>query len=218
MMAQYLEIKGQYPDALLFYRMGDFYELFFDDAVTASRVLDIALTKRGKINDVDIPMCGVPHHSSESYLLTLIKSGHKVAVCEQLESPAEAKKRGSKSVVKRDVVRLVTPGTLTEDSLLEARSNNFLAAYSLVREEHSLAWVDISTGLMSVLSLNKVEDFLKNTEYLDIPDLMMKLKNNGDEILCHYDDCMWLDIGRIDDYSIATKIFAENKEKFLPKT
>ena len=160
MMAQYLEIKGQYPDALLFYRMGDFYELFFDDAVTASRVLDIALTKRGKINDVDIPMCGVPHHSSESYLLTLIKSGHKVAVCEQLESPAEAKKRGSKSVVKRDVVRLVTPGTLTEDSLLEARSNNFLAAYSLVREEHSLAWVDISTGLMSVLSLNKVEDFL----------------------------------------------------------
>ena len=160
MMAQYLEIKGQYPDALLFYRMGDFYELFFDDAVTASRVLDIALTKRGKINDVDIPMCGVPHHSSESYLLTLIKSGHKVAVCEQLESPAEAKKRGSKSVVKRDVVRLVTPGTLTEDSLLEARSNNFLAAYSLIREQHSLAWVDISTGLMSVLSLNKVEDFL----------------------------------------------------------
>ena len=128
MMAQYREIKGQYPDALLFYRMGDFYELFFDDAVTASRILDIALTKRGKINNVDIPMCGVPHHSSESYLLTLIKSGHKVAVCEQLESPAEAKKRGSKSVVKRDVVRLVTPGTLTEDSLLEARSNNFLAA------------------------------------------------------------------------------------------
>ena len=160
MMAQYLEIKGQYPDSLLFYRMGDFYELFFDDAVTASNVLDIALTKRGKLNEIDIPMCGVPHHSSESYLLTLIKSGHKVAVCEQLETPLEAKKRGSKSVVKRDVVRLVTPGTLTEDSLLEARSHNFLAAYSLVRDEHSLAWVDISTGLMSVLSLNKVEDFL----------------------------------------------------------
>ena len=160
MMAQYLEIKGQYPDSLLFYRMGDFYELFFDDAVTASNVLDIALTKRGKLNEIDIPMCGVPHHSSESYLLTLIKSGHKVAVCEQLESPLEAKKRGSKSVVKRDVVRLVTPGTLTEDSLLEARSHNFLAAYSLVRDEHSLAWVDISTGLMNVLSLNKVEDFL----------------------------------------------------------
>ena len=160
MMAQYLEIKSQYPDALLFYRMGDFYELFFDDAIKAAKVLDIALTKRGKHNDTDIPMCGVPHHSSENYLLTLIKSGHKVAVCEQLESPAEAKKRGYKSVVKRDVVRLVTPGTLTEDSLLKARSHNFLAAYSLVRGEHSLAWVDISTGLMSVLSLNKVEDFV----------------------------------------------------------
>ena len=160
MMAQYLEIKSQYPDALLFYRMGDFYELFFDDAITAAKVLDIALTKRGKHNDTDIPMCGVPHHSSENYLLTLIKSGHKVAVCEQLESPAEAKKRGYKSVVKRDVVRLVTPGTLTEDGLLKARSHNFLAAYSIVRGEHSLAWVDISTGLMSVLSLNKVEDFV----------------------------------------------------------
>ena len=159
-MAQYLEIKSQYPDALLFYRMGDFYELFFDDAIKAAKVLDIALTKRGKHNDTDIPMCGVPHHSSENYLLTLIKSGHKVAVCEQLESPAEAKKRGYKSVVKRDVVRLVTPGTLTEDSLLRARSHNFLAAYSIVRGEHSLAWVDISTGLMSVLSLNKVEDFV----------------------------------------------------------
>ena len=159
-MAQYLEIKSQYPDALLFYRMGDFYELFFDDAIKAAKVLDIALTKRGKHNDTDIPMCGVPHHSSENYLLTLIKSGHKVAVCEQLESPAEAKKRGYKSVVKRDVVRLVTPGTLTEDSLLKARSHNFLAAYSIVRGEHSLAWVDISTGLMSVLSLNKVEDFV----------------------------------------------------------
>ena len=160
MMAQYLEIKSQYPDALLFYRMGDFYELFFDDAIKAAKVLDIALTKRGKHNDTDIPMCGVPHHSSENYLLTLIKSGHKVAVCEQLESPAEAKKRGYKSVVKRDVVRLVTPGTLTEDSLLKARSHNFLAAYSIVRGERSLAWVDISTGLMSVLSLNKVEDFI----------------------------------------------------------
>ena len=160
MMAQYLEIKSQYPDALLFYRMGDFYELFFDDAIKAAKVLDIALTKRGKHNDTDIPMCGVPHHSSENYLLTLIKSGHKVAVCEQLESPAEAKKRGYKSVVKRDVVRLVTPGTLTEDGLLKARSHNFLAAYSIVRGEHSLAWVDISTGLMSVLSLNKVEDFV----------------------------------------------------------
>ena len=118
MMAQYLEIKANYPDALLFYRMGDFYELFFDDAVAASGALDIALTKRGKHSGKDIPMCGVPHHAAEGYLLTLIRKGFRVAVCEQLESPAEAKKRGYKAVVRRDVVRLVTPGTLTEDSLL----------------------------------------------------------------------------------------------------
>ena len=119
MMAQYLELKAGYPDALLFYRMGDFYELFFDDAVAASAALDIALTKRGKHLDQDIPMCGVPFHAAEGYLLTLIRKGFRVAVCEQMEDPAEAKKRGSKSVVRRDVVRLVTPGTLTEDSLLE---------------------------------------------------------------------------------------------------
>ena len=182
MMAQYLEIKSQYPDALLFYRMGDFYELFFDDAIKAAKVLDIALTKRGKHNDTDIPMCGVPHHSSENYLLTLIKSGHKVAVCEQLESPAEAKKRGYKSVVKRDVVRLVTPGTLTEDSLLKARSHNFLAAYSIVRGEHSLAWVDISTGLMSVLSLNKVEDFVAELFRLT-PSEVLIIENTDYDII-----------------------------------
>ena len=187
MMAQYLEIKSQYPDALLFYRMGDFYELFFDDAITAAKVLDIALTKRGKHNDTDIPMCGVPHHSSENYLLTLIKSGHKVAVCEQLESPAEAKKRGYKSVVKRDVVRLVTPGTLTEDSLLKARSHNFLAAYSIVRGEHSLAWVDISTGLMSVLSLNKVEDFVAELFRLT-PSEVLIIENTNFDIINAIED------------------------------
>ena len=115
MMAQFLEIKSEHKDALLFYRMGDFYELFFDDAVAAAEALDIALTKRGKHLGEDIAMCGVPVHSAEGYLLTLIRKGFRVAVCEQLESPAEAKKRGSKSVVKRGVVRLVTPGTLTED-------------------------------------------------------------------------------------------------------
>ena len=182
MMAQYLKIKSQYPDALLFYRMGDFYELFFDDAIKAAKVLDIALTKRGKHNDTDIPMCGVPHHSSENYLLTLIKSGHKVAVCEQLESPAEAKKRGYKSVVKRDVVRLVTPGTLTEDSLLKARSHNFLAAYSILRGEHSLAWVDISTGFMSVLSLNKVEDFVAELFRLN-PSEVLIIENTDYDII-----------------------------------
>ncbi|HEY0212681.1 MAG TPA: DNA mismatch repair protein MutS, partial [Paenirhodobacter sp.] len=115
MMAQYLGIKDANPGALLFYRMGDFYEMFFDDAVAASAALDIALTKRGKHLDEDIPMCGVPVFAAEGYLLTLIRKGFRVAIAEQLENPAEAKKRGAKSVVKRAVVRLVTPGTLTED-------------------------------------------------------------------------------------------------------
>ncbi|MCV6594403.1 MAG: DNA mismatch repair protein MutS [Silicimonas sp.] len=150
MMAQFLEIKAEHSDALLFYRMGDFYELFFDDAVAAAEALDIALTKRGKHLGEDIAMCGVPVHSAEGYLLTLIRKGFRVAVCEQLESPAEAKKRGSKSVVKRGVVRLVTPGTLTEDSLLEARRHNFLASLAQVRDEAAIAWVDISTGELRV--------------------------------------------------------------------
>ncbi|WP_375253936.1 DNA mismatch repair protein MutS [Yoonia sp.] len=151
MMAQYLEIKADHPDALLFYRMGDFYEMFFDDAVAAAEALDIALTKRGKHDGDDIPMCGVPHHAAEGYFLTLIRKGFRVAVCEQMESPAEAKKRGYKSIVKREVVRLVTPGTLTEDSLLDARRHNFLAAYHVVRDEGALAWVDISTGAFHVM-------------------------------------------------------------------
>ncbi|WP_335947972.1 DNA mismatch repair protein MutS [Salipiger bermudensis] len=155
MMAQYLEIKAGHPDALLFYRMGDFYELFFDDAAAAAEALDIALTKRGKHAGDDIPMCGVPVHAAEGYLLTLIRKGFRVAVCEQMESPAEAKKRGSKSVVKREVVRLVTPGTLTEESLLEARRHNFLAALGKVRDTWALAWADISTGAFHVMPLGQ---------------------------------------------------------------
>ena len=156
MMAQYLEIKVQYPSALLFYRMGDFYELFFDDAVAAAEALDIALTKRGKHLGEDIPMCGVPVHSAEGYLLTLIRKGFRVAVCEQMEDPAEAKKRGSKAVVKRDVVRLVTPGTLTEESLLEARRHNYLASFANIRGDCALAWVDISTGSFHVMPLSEI--------------------------------------------------------------
>ncbi len=151
MMAQYLEIKARNPGALLFYRMGDFYEMFFDDAVAAAAALDIALTKRGFHLGEPIAMCGVPVHSAEGYLLTLIRKGFRVAIAEQLEDPAEAKKRGYKAVVKRDVVRLVTPGTLTEDSLLEARRHNFLAAFAEVRDTGALAWADISTGEFRVM-------------------------------------------------------------------
>jgi DNA mismatch repair protein MutS len=132
--------------------MGDFYEMFFDDAVAAAEALDIALTKRGFHLGEPIAMCGVPVHAAEGYLLTLIRKGFRVAIAEQLEDPAEAKKRGSKSVVKRDVVRLVTPGTLTEDSLLEARRHNFLAALAEVRDRGALAWADISTGEFRVMA------------------------------------------------------------------
>jgi DNA mismatch repair protein MutS len=145
-MAQFLEIKAAHPEYLLFYRMGDFYELFFDDAIKAAEALDIALTKRGKHQGGDIPMCGVPVHAAEAYLEKLIRKGFRVAVCEQMEDPAEAKKRGSKAVVRRDVVRLVTPGTLTEDSLLEARAANVLAALGRARGDLALAHADISSG------------------------------------------------------------------------
>jgi len=146
MMVQYLAIKKDHPGSLLFYRMGDFYELFFEDAELASQALDIALTKRGQHQGQPIPMCGVPVHSHENYLNRLIRKGFKVSVCEQTEDPKEAKKRGSKSVVKREVRRVITAGTLTEDSLLDARAHNYLSAVAEVRGELALAWFELSTG------------------------------------------------------------------------
>ena len=157
MMAQYLALKAAHADYLLFYRMGDFYELFFADAAKAAEALDIALTKRGKHAGEDIPMCGVPVHAAESYLEKLIRKGHRVAVCEQVEDPAEAKKRGAKSVVRREVVRLVTPGTLTEDALLEARAANLLAALGRSGADFALAWADMSTGEFSVSAVGQAE-------------------------------------------------------------
>jgi len=162
MMEQYVEIKAANPDGLLFYRMGDFYELFFEDAEIASRALGIVLTKRGKHLGRDIPMCGVPVERSEEYLHRLIAQGHRVAVCEQTEDPAEAKKRGPKSVVRRDVIRLVTPGTLTEDSLLDARRNNYLLALARARASSeddtrfALAWIDISTGEFRIAECDRL--------------------------------------------------------------
>lgn len=146
MLTQFFQVKREHPDCLLFYRMGDFYELFFEDAVVAAQALDITLTKRGQHQGEPIAMCGVPHHAAESYLARLIRQGHRVAVCEQTEDPAEARKRGGKSVVRRAVVRIVTPGTLTEDSLLDARRHNYLAALAEAGGGLGLAWVDMSTG------------------------------------------------------------------------
>ena len=150
MMAQYLEVKAKHAEFLLFYRMGDFFELFFDDAVAAASVLGIQLTKRGKHSGEDIPMCGVPVARADDYLQKLIRKGFRVAVAEQLEDPELAKKRGPKAVVRRDVVRLVTPGTLTEDALLVSVSNNFLAALARngkgAAARYTIAALDISTG------------------------------------------------------------------------
>jgi DNA mismatch repair protein MutS len=163
MMEQYIEIKAANPDCLLFYRMGDFYEMFFDDAEIASRALGIMLTKRGKHLGRDIPMCGVPIERADDYLHRLIALGHRVAVCQQLEDPAEAKKRGGKSVVRRDVIRLVTPGTLTEDTLLDANRNNYLLAIVRARtssagddSRFALAWIDISTGEFRIAKCDRL--------------------------------------------------------------
>src|SRR6201995_3209571 len=162
MMEQYLEIKAAHPGLLLFYRMGDFYELFFEDAEIASKTLGIVLTKRGKHQGMDIPMCGVPVERSEDYLHRLIGAGHRVAVCEQTEDPSSAKARGNKSVVRRAVIRLVTPGTLTEDTLLDARTNNYLLAIARARssaggDRFGLAWIDISTSEFMVTECSSGE-------------------------------------------------------------
>ncbi|MDZ4778327.1 MAG: DNA mismatch repair protein MutS [Alphaproteobacteria bacterium] len=149
-MAQFFAAKDAHPDAIVFFRMGDFYELFFDDAVKASAVLGITLTKRGHHKGEDIPMAGVPMHAADGYLQRLIRHGFRVAVCEQMEDPAEAKKRGSKSIVRREVTRVVTPGTITEDSLLESRAANILAALAFAGDRAALAWADVSTGAFVV--------------------------------------------------------------------
>ncbi len=186
MMEQFIEIKANNPGSLLFYRMGDFYELFFEDAVDASRALGITLTKRGQHMGQDIPMCGVPVHAADDYLQKLISRGFRVAVCEQIEDPAEAKKRGGKSVVRRDVVRLVTPGTITEEKLLSPSESNYLMALTRIRggtePQLALAWIDISTGvfrlaeteasrlLADILRIDPRELILPDTMFHD-PDL-----------------------------------------------
>ena len=149
MMGQFWQAKQAHPDCLIFFRMGDFYELFFDDAIKAAEALDITLTKRGQHGGEDVPMAGVPAHAHEAYLARLIRQGFKVAICEQMETPAEAKKRSGKTLVRRDVIRVITPGTITEDTLLEARSNNFLVALADAGGALGLAVVDITTGVLT---------------------------------------------------------------------
>ncbi len=170
-MQQYLEIKKSYPDYLLFYRMGDFYELFFEDAFKASDALNITLTKRGRLHGKDIPMCGVPFHAYENYMARLIKAGYKVAICEQMENPEDARKRGAKSVVRREVIRLVTAGTLTEDTLLDARRNNYLLCLCKSLKGYGAAWIDLSTGAFYTQSI----DVNFQRETADVYGLLMRI-------------------------------------------
>ena len=156
MVQQYLSIKQQYPDAILFYRMGDFYEMFFEDAKTASRILEIALTSRNKKDEEAIPMCGVPHHAAQGYVARLIEQGFKVAICEQVEDPAKAK-----GLVKRDVVRVITPGLVVDTEILDARSNNFLMSLFFWQGRYGIAHLDISTGTFRV---TESDDFDKVTD------------------------------------------------------
>ena len=149
-MRQYLAAKERHPDALLLFRLGDFYELFFEDAVVASRALDLTLTSRNKGAEEEIPMAGVPHHAASGYIQKLLEQGFKVALCDQVEDAAEARKRGGKTLVRRSVVRVVTPGTLTEEQLLDARRANYLAALADAGGALALAWLDMSTGEFSV--------------------------------------------------------------------
>ena len=149
MIKQYLSIKEQYPDAILFYRMGDFYEMFFEDAQLASQVLEITLTSRNKNDQSPVPMCGVPHRAAQSYIARLIDKGYKVAVCDQIEDPAKAK-----GLVKRDVVRVVTPGMVIENELLDAKSNNFVLAVCCKDKDQGIAYLDISTGEFRVTESN----------------------------------------------------------------
>ncbi len=173
MIAQYRRIKQAHPDCLLFFRMGDFYELFFEDAKIAARCLDIALTRRGRYAGEDIPMCGVPVHSAEQYLARLIRAGHRVAICEQLEEPGAARRRGGRGLLARDVVRIVTPGTLTESGLLDAQRHNYLAALASDGARLALAWVDISTGLFRTQLLDDAADLPEALARVDARELLV---------------------------------------------
>ena len=196
MMEQYLTIKNKHKDALLFYRMGDFYELFFEDAIAASKALDITLTKRGKTNGMDIPMCGVPFHSADNYLPKLIKKGFNVAVCEQTETIEEAKSNLKKGPLKREVVRIISPGTLTEDNLLDRNANNFLGAISDVNGSISISWVDVSTGCFKSRNLQK-----ENNQKQLLTNLLLRM--NFSEILVS--DTMELNIISEEWHSIIKK-------------
>ncbi|WP_342268034.1 DNA mismatch repair protein MutS [Candidatus Tisiphia endosymbiont of Empis tessellata] len=182
MMQQYLDIKFANLDCLLLFRMGDFYEMFFDDAVLASQVLGIALTKRGSNGDSEIAMCGVPHHALETYLNKLIEENYKVAICDQLETPEEAKKRGGyKAVVNRDVTRIITPGTIIEESLISSCEPNYLASLVLLKNRASICYVDLSTSEISVIEIPQ-DEILNELSRLKPKEILLSENLQGEQL------------------------------------
>ena len=168
MIKQYLAIKDEYPDAILFYRMGDFYEMFFEDAEIASRILDITLTSRNKKEESPVPMCGVPHRAVQGYIARLIDHGCKVAVCDQVEDPAEAK-----GLVRREVVRVITPGMIIDSEFLDERSNNFVLAFAHFEDLSAIAYLDISTGTFRVTESKDLRALIDETMRISPSEILL---------------------------------------------
>ena len=199
MMKQYLGIKSAHRDYLLFYRLGDFYELFFEDAQIASKILDIVLTKRGKQNGDNIPMCGVPYHSATHYINRLLKKGYSIAICEQLESPEEAKKRGYKSVVRREVVQIITPGTLMEEKLLDSKNTNYLTSIAEEKGNYSIAWVELTTGDFYVTTCSK-NQLINEISRLSPKEVLVSYKFSSDPIFVNYKNILTVRSNNIYDH------------------
>ncbi len=199
MMKQYLGIKSAHKDYLLFYRLGDFYELFFEDAQVASKILDIVLTKRGKQNGDNIPMCGVPYHSATHYINRLLKKGYSIAICEQLESPEEAKKRGYKSVVRREVMQIITPGTLMEEKLLDSKNTNYLTSIAEEKGNYSIAWVELTTGDFYVTTCSK-NQVVNEISRLSPKEVLVSYKLSSDPIFMNYKNIITVRSNNIYDH------------------
>jgi DNA mismatch repair protein MutS len=168
MIKQYLKIKRQYPDTILFFRLGDFYEMFFEDAEVASKILGIALTSRNKSEKNSVPLCGVPYHSAESYVSKLLQHGHKVAICEQVEDPKFAK-----GIVERKVIRVLTPGVILDSEKLDSKSNNFLASIYLSGKSYGLSYADISTGEFRATSFSTLDELLDELSNLNPKEILL---------------------------------------------
>ncbi len=219
LLRQYLNIKDKYNDCLIFFRLGDFYELFFEDAEVSSKVLGITLTKRGQVDGKDIPMCGVPFHQGENYLSKLLKAGYKVAICEQTETPEESKKRGYKAIIERKVVRIATPGTLTEESELGELGNNYLMALIALDQNYGSAWVDISTGEVGCKDCKDFNDLQETCLNKGPSEVLVSKKYFGEKyskLIPKGFPVTFFDFNKVDLLEVKKKVseFYKKEEKF----